>query len=305
MRSQLIASPLNYTGGKFKLLPQLLPLLPSHINTFVDLFCGGCNVGLNVKSNKVIYNDISPQLHELYKIFSTQNSENLLSSVYKIIEKYNLSLSSKNGYEFYKSTSNKGLGEYNKNGFLRLRNELNNKNAIDETYCIMLYVLIIYAFNNQIRFNANGEFNLPVGKRDFNTKMQQKLLRFMTRLQEQNREFSCLDFRNFDTEKLGKDDFVYIDPPYLITCASYNENGGWGEKDELDLLKFIDRLDKKGIKFALSNVLTSKGKTNKILKSWLENRTYNIHYLNYKYSNSNYQTKDKSSYSDEVLITNY
>ena len=304
MRS-LIASPLNYTGGKFKLLPQLLPLFPKKINTFIDLFCGGANVGINVKSHKVIYNDISPQLHELYKIFSTQKPEILLSSVYKIIDKYNLSLSSKNGYEFYKSTSNKGLGEYNKNGFLRLRNELNDKNIIDEAYCIMLYVAIVYAFNNQIRFNANGEFNLPVGKRDFNAKMQEKLLRFMTRLQEQSREFSCLDFRNFDTKRLGEDDFVYIDPPYLITCASYNENGGWSEKDELDLLKFIDNLDKKGIKFAISNVLTSKGKTNKILLSWLEKRQFSTHHLRHKYSNSNYQIKDKSGFSDEVLITNY
>ena len=46
----MIASPLNYTGGKFKLLTQILPLFPNRINTFVDLFSGGCNVGLNVRS---------------------------------------------------------------------------------------------------------------------------------------------------------------------------------------------------------------------------------------------------------------
>ena len=44
----MIQSPLNYTGGKFKLLPQILPLFPKNINTFVDLFCGGCNVGINI-----------------------------------------------------------------------------------------------------------------------------------------------------------------------------------------------------------------------------------------------------------------
>ena len=36
----MIASPLNYTGGKFRLLPQLLPLFPGDTDTFVDLFCG-------------------------------------------------------------------------------------------------------------------------------------------------------------------------------------------------------------------------------------------------------------------------
>ena len=53
----MIQSPLNYTGGKFKLLPQILPLFPTNINTFVDLFCGGCNVGINVECENVIYND--------------------------------------------------------------------------------------------------------------------------------------------------------------------------------------------------------------------------------------------------------
>ena len=67
MQSSLIASPLNYTGGKFKLLTQILPLLPNRINTFVDLFSGGCNVGLNVRSKQVIYNDINDKLINLYK----------------------------------------------------------------------------------------------------------------------------------------------------------------------------------------------------------------------------------------------
>lgn len=54
----MIQSPLNYTGGKFKLLPQILPHFPKDIDVFVDLFCGGCNVGINVKANSVIYNDL-------------------------------------------------------------------------------------------------------------------------------------------------------------------------------------------------------------------------------------------------------
>lgn len=45
----MIQSPLNYTGGKFKLLPQILPLLPKNVDRFFDFFCGGCNVGINVR----------------------------------------------------------------------------------------------------------------------------------------------------------------------------------------------------------------------------------------------------------------
>lgn len=36
-----IQSPLNYTGGKYKLLKQIVPLFPTNIDIFVDLFGGG------------------------------------------------------------------------------------------------------------------------------------------------------------------------------------------------------------------------------------------------------------------------
>lgn len=38
---EYVKSPLNYTGGKYKLLPQLLELFPKQVNIFVDLFAGG------------------------------------------------------------------------------------------------------------------------------------------------------------------------------------------------------------------------------------------------------------------------
>ena len=49
----MIKSPLNYTGGKFKLLPQILPMFPKNVDNFYDLFCGGANVGANVIAKKV------------------------------------------------------------------------------------------------------------------------------------------------------------------------------------------------------------------------------------------------------------
>ncbi|QQR64138.1 DNA adenine methylase [Candidatus Roizmanbacteria bacterium] len=65
-----------------------------------------------------------------------------------------------------------------------------------------------------------------------------------------------------------KNDFVYFDPPYLLGLASYNELGGWTENDERDLYALLTRLNDKGIRFALSNVLEHKGEINKIIKAW-------------------------------------
>ncbi len=306
----MIQSPLNYTGGKFKLLPQILPLFPKNINTFVDLFCGGCNVGINIDCESVIYNDLDKNLLYLYNTFKNLDKQSVFEWIYEIINTYGLSLVSDKGYDYYKCDSSKGLGSYNKENFLKLRadfNEKKKKGNYDYYYYVMLYVIIVYAFNNQIRFNSNGEFNLPVGKRDFNKKMQQKLSDFIDKIKEQNCKFTCLDFREFDIDTLGNNDFVYVDPPYLITCATYNEQGGWSETDEKDLLRFLDSLNEKGLRFALSNVLRSKGKENTILIEWLDKNKdkYRAVSLNYSYSNSNYQTKDKTSNSEEVLIINY
>jgi adenine-specific DNA-methyltransferase len=302
--NNLIQSPLNYTGGKYKLLPQILPLLPKDITTFVDLFCGGCSVGLNVVAEKIVFNDKNTDLIYLYNTLKNLDKEQIFDLINETIVEFGLSQSSKNGYEFYNSNGADGLGKFNQSGYNELREKFNKKLNQDYYYFIALYVLIVYAFNNQIRFNKNGEFNLPVGKRDFNKSMQDKLSAFIDTLHENNFTFTSEDFRNIDISKYGKNTFVYVDPPYLITTASYNEQNGWTEKDEKDLLAYLDNLNKSGYKFALSNVLIHKGKENKILIEWAKRNEYVIHHLNKNYSNCNYHTKGKNEITDEVLITN-
>jgi len=303
----MIQSPLNYTGGKFKLLPQILPLFPQKINTFVDLFCGGCNVGINVEANKHVYNDINLRLIYLFNTLKNLNKSIAFEMIYEIIEKYDLSLVSRHGYEYYGCESSKGVGAYNKNRFLSLREDFNRIKVDDYYYYIMLYVLIVYSFNNQIRFNRDGKFNLPVGKRDFNAKMAEKLSAFIDTIKTQDSRFTYNDFLKFDISTLNDGDFVYIDPPYLITCAAYNEQNAWNENMEHNLLNFIDKLTDKKVKCALSNVLQNKGKKNHILSEWLEKNAskYAVHRLNSSYANSNYHTKDRTDSTEEVLITNY
>ncbi|MBK5898436.1 Dam family site-specific DNA-(adenine-N6)-methyltransferase [Catonella massiliensis] len=302
---EVIPSALNYTGGKYKLLSQILPLFPKDIDKMVDLFCGGCNVGINVECNKVLFNDNNKYLVGLLDIFRKLPKTEIIKWVYSAIDKYGLSLVSENGYDFYNSESSKGLGDYNKLGYNKLREDFNKKSEKDDEYYLMLYLLIVYSFNNQLRFNRKEEFNLPVGKRDFNSKMQGKLEAFIDRIKSSDYRFTIDDFRNVSIEGYTDRSFFYADPPYLITCATYNEQSGWTEQDESDLLRYLEELDKKGIRFALSNVLESKGKRNTILCEWInKNEKYRVIPLNYDYSNSNYHTK-KDGVTKEVLIVNY
>jgi len=299
-----IPCPFNYTGGKFKLLEQLQPLFDKK-EVFLDLFSGGGNVGINSLSSKIIFNDLNDKLIDLIKFIKETNTDVLLKQIDNIIERYDLSNTSLYGYSYYNSDSSRGLAEYNKRRFLKLRDDFNDKVLAGKVDHLMLYVLIVYSFNNQIRFNRKGLFNLPVGKRDFNSKMRSKLMLFSEKLKSKDVQFMKKDFREILLDDFSQETFIYCDPPYLITNATYNENGMWKEKEEKDLLEFLDKANEKGFRFALSNVLKSKNKKNDILYNWIESKGYYCNSLNKSYSNSNYHRKNKNSISEEVLITNY
>lgn len=283
-----IKSPLNYIGGKYRLLPQIIPLFPNDIETFVDLFVGGANVAINVKANRIICNDNLSFLILLYNELKKNDIKYTFDYIKSRIKEFQLS-------------------DKNEEGYRLLRNEYNNSHQP-----LDLFVLLAYSFNHQIRFNSRHEFNTPFGKNrsSFNPKMEENLDSFLNKLLYLNIDFECNNFKNFDFSNLGKEDFVYCDPPYLITTGTYNDGKrgftGWGEADENALIDILDSLDKRKIRFALSNVIEHKGRYNDILITWIRKNSHKVHYLKSNYKNSNYHTKgiDKGS-SIEVLITNY
>lgn len=303
-KSKPVQSAINYTGGKFKLVPQLLPLFPKKIRNFYDVFAGGANITINIEAEKYFINDINKKVIELYEFFDKSEVDDILNNIEKIISEYSLSNTKIYGYEFYNTNSTIGLKEVNKKSYIELRKRYNAGIFDKSIEPLIFYILIVFGFNNQIRFNSDGFFNMPTGKRDFNKKMALKLEKFINELHRRKIQYSSLDFKSFLNQQKFKDnDFVYLDPPYLLSTAAYNESGGWTEKDESDLLNCLDELNTKGVKFALSNVLIHKGNENKILSEWAKN--YKIHELDFNYNNSNYQSKAKENNTLEVLITNY
>lgn len=278
MKEKYIKSPLNYVGGKYKLLKEILPLFPDKIDTFVDLFGGGFNVGINVNAEHIVYNDLEKHVVELLDYLSNNETEQLLSEIDALIEKYNLS-------------------KENAEGFNQLREYYNEENNSP----IVFYTMICYAFNYQIRFNQNGKYNMPFGKArsSFNPSLRQKFIDFVEVLHSKDVTFLSESFETFNIEDLDNNDFVYCDPPYFNSVAAYNEQGGWTEEHEEMLLNLLDSLNDKGVKFALSNNLKYE---NPLLDKWKDK--YIVHYLNGDYSNCNYHKIDRSK-DVEVLITNY
>lgn len=280
-----IKSPLNYIGGKYNLLNQIIPLFPEDINIFLDLFSGGANVGINVDANRHIFNDMNNKINEVFRFFSDNDSEKVIKKIEGRIEDYNLS-------------------KTNRKGFLKFREDYNkNPNPLD------LYTLVCYSYNYQFRFNNSLEYNNPFGKNrsSFSRNMKKNLIQFSDKLDEINHEFTDEYFTDIDYSFLKKDDFVYLDPPYLITNGSYNDGNrgfkNWDDKQEMAMYELMDYLTDKKIRFALSNVLEHKGNSNKMLEEYLKDKAYNMYDLNHTYRNSSYNTKQKDS--REVLVTNY
>jgi len=301
MNREIKRSPLFYVGDKYKLMKQLVNLFPEKINNYYDPFVGGGTVFLNIEAKKYYLNDIDKHLVNIQKflIKNSNNPNKFFKDIEKIIHKYNLSRSYKEDIiqdSLKKEWKKTYFAKFNKEGYLKLRECLNNNKKNDP---LILYILLIYGFNRMLRFNRWGLFNLPVGNVDFNKNVINALNNYFDFVHDKKIIFSSKDFKKFFLEKkYSKNDFVYLDPPYLITASEYNKF--WNQKSESDLLNLIDRLDRQGIKFALSNVTHYNGNKNDLLIKWM--KKLKVHEIESNYINYHNNKKKKIK---EVLITNY
>lgn len=289
MSEKYLKSPMNYPGGKFRLLKQVMPEFPrSGVTHFIDLFAGGLDVTLNANYPRILSNDISDNLIDIYREFAKLPADAIFFQIDEFIARF-------------------GLSKSNKDGYLAFR-EYYNSNPSP----LALFVLTRYAFNYQMRFNSEGRFNMPsgAGRSEFTQRQRKALEEMVYRVKARNVVFTCHDFRwQFDAMKQFKNPkqvFVYADPPYLISDAVYNESDGWDEGDERTLLRLLDAYHAAGVRFALSNVMSHAGRTNDILINWVaSNDAYRVVDLNFDYKNASYHKKDRASETLEVLIKNY
>ncbi|MCI8454049.1 MAG: DNA adenine methylase [Lachnospiraceae bacterium] len=281
-----IKSPMNYIGNKYRIIGQLERWFPKRIGTMVDLFCGGGDVAVNTAAARIIANDINVYVIRIFQSFQKLGLPGVLSYIDATIETW-------------------GLSKENKEAYLKFRDHYNNssRNPLD------LYILMCYSFNYQFRFNEAHEYNNPFGanRSSFNEVMRANLVRMIPRLM--GIEFISADFTRLDLTGLGPGDFLYADPPYLLTCGSYNDGKrgfkGWSDRDEQALYALLDRLDAQGVQFALSNVSHHKGKRHTLLLDWKAAHGYHMHRIAFNYDNCNYHANNRNAVTREVLITNY
>ena len=294
-------SPLFYVGDKYKLMPEIKKYLPDYINTYVEPFVGGGSSFLNVKAKKYLVNDIDNSIINIHKMLyqNAEDKNKFFNKIFKTINHYGLSCSY-NGHlvpeelkQKYKKTY---YAKYNKQQYLNLREDFNN----NKSDIFKLYLLLIYGFNHMTRFNKNGEFNLPVGNVDFNSNVYNSLNYYFDYIKNTDITYYSMDYKEFVRMlDLKENDYVLLDPPYLISQSEYNKL--WNEECEKELYKLLDELDKKGIRFGITNLVYHKGNKNKIFEKW--SKKYFVHELTSNYISYNDNTIKNNS--KEVFVTNY
>jgi len=295
-------SPLFYVGDKYKLMGQLMCLFPKGIDSFFEPFVGGGTVFLNVQAKRYFLNDINSNIIKIhrYLLNVSKKRKYFFEEINKIIHSYNLSRSYREDVVpdiLKKQWGKTYFARFNKAGYEKMKSDFNESRCKDP---LVLYVLLIYGFNRMLRFNRFGNFNLPVGNVDFNKNVENALNDYFEIVIERNIKFHNMDFGAFLKKyKFSKNDFVYIDPPYLMTFSEYNKL--WDKTNEDDLFRTIDWLNKKNIRFALSNVTHYNGCRNDALMRWMGK--YNVHTIKSNYISYNNNSTRKNI--KEVLITNY
>ena len=301
MERHILHSPLNYTGGKERILPFLLDLFPKDIECFYDMFCGGLNVSLNVESKSVVANDINTRLMGIFRAVAEYDDfESLNGRIHGIIRANRLH--SDDGMASLIDGVSVSAGTVSAEGYASLRDSYNATNDPVE-----LLVLLFYSFSNQMRFNRQFKFNMPVGKSCYNFKNMTELKEMHRTIRERGFRFTSGSFTDFDASQFSKGDFVYCDPPYMITTATYNESNndesGWDDDDERRLYAFLDSIDDAGVRFGLSNAVQTNGRINTILNDWMGK--YSVFYPDIRYSNASYHRRNKGGDTTiEVYVTN-
>ena len=288
-------SPIFYMGNKKRLIKKgLIVLFPNNINNMIELFGGSAVVSMNTKAKHYYISDVDENLVDLYYLFKHNSSNEIINHIWQRVEEFELSKERTRRCDFI---GKEDVIEKYKKSYMNFRSYYNkNKNILD------FYTLMFYSFSQQFRFNRKGDFNMPYGTDCFSEKNEDYIRNGCGFFQSNNVFVEKCDFRTLDFDLLGENDFVYLDPPYLNTTATYNENGGWSEEDEDDLYKLCEELNARGIKFGLSNVFSDKGIRNDKLIKWCNENNWNI----YVFDKVSYSACGKgNSNAKEVFIRNY
>lgn len=232
-KNKLIAPFLKWVGGKRQLMPKIKELIPKNFSTYYEPFVGGGAVLLEILPEKAIVNDFNAELVNTYNVIKKYPEE--------LIEDLKIHINEPD--YFYKIRA------------------LDREDNFDEISDIKKASRIIYlnktCYNGLYRVNKSGQFNSPFGKYKNPNIVNDEIIRAVSKyLNTTDITIINGDFENA-LYNISKGDFVYFDPPYVPISKSSNfttyVQGGFSMSDQIRLRDICTVLDKKGVKFLVSN----------------------------------------------------
>lgn len=231
---------IKWLGGKSSLVNEISEVIgKTPFQRYVELFAGSMVIPLILgitdrRFDNMIINDINAVLIELYKEIQTDPTE-----LIRCLEELNTE-------------------EYNtREEYEKLRDKFNQiKFAPYTSECGAIFIYLNKrCFNGMYRENQKGGFNVPYRAYKsgiFNVDIIQKLHLYF---KAKNVQFYHVDYKQL-LERLNEGDLVYLDPPYYpcsTNCFTSYHSSGFGVKEQNELAAFINELNRRGIKFILSN----------------------------------------------------
>lgn len=159
-------------------------------------------------------------------------------------------------------------------------------------------------FNGLYRVNKKDEFNVPFGGYEKPTICDEENLRAVSNIL-QKAKIICGDFEKSEKYVTLKT-FVYLDPPYrpisrTASFTSYSKDD-FSEDDQIRLVEFCKRINKKGAKFLLSN---SDPKNENPSDDFFENSYKGFHIDTVKAARAINCIGEKRGAVNEILVRNY
>ena len=253
-----------YYGGKYELSKTFVPLIPHH-ERYIEVFAGGLSMFFRkTKARWNVLNDIDSNIVNLYMCVIEKHDE-LVERLFWLPKSRELFLDFR--------------GEIKENKQIEIPDP---KQAAKYFYCIR------NSFNKLVHtpFSMNKDMN----------KNWDKEFKY-SRVALGGSTIENLDFETlFDKYEPRKDDYWYLDPPYIIATekGSYYMNN-FTVEDHTRLRDCVNRIDQAGGRFMVSYDYREEVK--ELYKD------YNIQTLNMKYSGATKKARDKKR--KEYIIMNY
>lgn len=205
---------LKYRGGKAKEIPHIMRHIPRFSGRYVEPFVGGGALFFYLEPRQAVINDINSRLIAFYR--GVRNDYVTLRNELDEVERL-YAANRKQFYELKEKNPDNRVADLNEDMYYRIRAMFNGCMPKCYSDALLYYYINKTAYSGMIRYNANGEFNVPFGRyAHLNTRsVSLEHSRLLQRTEIYNTDYSDI-FNICDV-----DDFIFLDPPYDCTFSDY------------------------------------------------------------------------------------